>query len=33
MTWAVTDTEEFFEAELAEFARQLAGGHSVPRLG
>ena len=25
MTWAVTDTEEFFEAELAEFARQLAG--------
>jgi AcrR family transcriptional regulator len=25
MTWAVTDTEEFFEAELAEFARQLSG--------
>jgi hypothetical protein len=25
MTWAVTDTEEFFEAELAQFAGQLAG--------
>jgi AcrR family transcriptional regulator len=25
MTWAVTDTEEFFEAELAQFARQIAG--------
>jgi AcrR family transcriptional regulator len=34
MTWAVTDTEEFFEAELAEFARQLAdGGHTVPEPG
>jgi AcrR family transcriptional regulator len=34
MTWAVTDTEEFFEAELAEFARQLAGEtRNVPGPG
>jgi AcrR family transcriptional regulator len=34
MTWAVTDTEEFFEAELAEFARQLAGeSRDVPGPG
>jgi AcrR family transcriptional regulator len=33
MTWAVTDTEEFFEAELAEFTRWLVGGRGVLRPG